>query len=174
MQLDLSPWLLIAVPILGVVTYITLRGLTRNQFREPGKWGWFAHATFSAGWWVGTFTNVAFLGSSLFIVYMATFQSADFSRDPVLPMPEISGPLVETRVVDLSVVALSECLSNGSEHIYPLPGGGKRVAARNGRNQVMYIFEIRPEGSRSRIEVFRELPSPFVSWSRCTSPPYPH
>ena len=77
-RFDPSPWLLFAIPFLGIVTYICYRGLSRNEFRERGRWGWFTYPTGSLDWYLGTLGNLLFLGSGLLILYYAAFKGTSF------------------------------------------------------------------------------------------------
>jgi hypothetical protein len=170
-ELDPSPWLILAVPFFLAVAYVFRRGLVRNEFRVRGKKGWAHYFTWSLGWTLATAVNLVFLGASMFVVYLALTRGSDFSREPELSMPPRGGRLTETIQVRREPSVLAECIADLNHgRVYDLGSGKRRVAVRNGRNAVLYTFEIEPDRGGSRMEVRRWSVSPFVGWARCLAP----
>lgn len=169
--IDPSPVLLLTVPFLALVGYITRRGLVRNQFRAPGRWAWVSYPTWSLKWWSATSFNFVMLGAAVLIVCESLFHGAEFFREPVHPMPALTGALIKNVRVQRSPESLADCLSNLDHgQAYELAPDHWRVAVRNGRGSVMAIFEILPDGGRSRLEVYQVWTIAFVTWERCYDP----
>ena len=171
-RFDPSPWLLLTIPFLGVVIYVCYRGFARNEFRERGKWGWVIYRTGSFDWWLTTLGNLMFLGAGLFLLFQSAFHGSEFSREPELPMPAMTGSPIQSVIVPRSPDSLARCLA-ALDHgtLYAPSKDGRRVAVRNGRNQIMYIFDIVPAGGDSRMDVYQSLRSPFVNWDKCLTGP---
>jgi uncharacterized protein (DUF58 family) len=167
-RLDPSPWLAVVIPYLLAVAYLTYRGLARNEFRAPGKSGWARYRAGSADWLLSTVLNLLLTVAGLFMLWAALFDGAAFTREPVLKRPEASGALVQNVRVDRSPGEVVRCLTE-LNHAQTYENGRNSwlIAVRNGRNSVMYTFEVTTEGSGSRVEVRRRRPSPFVTWAPC-------
>ena len=170
-QFDPSPWILLATPFWFAIAYVTHRGLVRNEFRVRAKNGWAHYPTWSIHWVIATVTNFIFFGFGAWIFYMTLFHGSDFSREPELPMPAVTGELIETVHVARSSDSLAQCMADLIHgQLFNLGRGDWRFVVRNGRNSVMYTFEIVPERGGSRMDVRRSMASPFVGWYRCTHP----
>ena len=63
------PFLLILLVPWVLMLYVTLRGLTKNEFRRVAATGWHHYATGSRDYWVSTATNLAFLGVFTFLIW---------------------------------------------------------------------------------------------------------
>ena len=165
---DPSLWLLLAVPFLAAAIYVSWRGCARNEFRVRGEWPWKKYRTGSIDWYLSTLVNLTFVGAGFFMVYESTFRGTDFSREPELAMPALTGDLVDTIRVGSPPDALARCLADANHgKIFAPNDGTRRVAVVNGRNDVMYIFDIVPQGDVSLMKVYRLSSSPFVGWAGC-------
>ena len=78
LSLDPSPWLLVALPFWTGILYLTYRGLSRNEFRERGRWGWFHYQTWSLAWFLSTFMNLGLLAAFTFTVIQLLFNGSTF------------------------------------------------------------------------------------------------
>jgi hypothetical protein len=167
--LDPSPWLVVAAPFLALTSYVTHRGLVKDEFRSPGKWGWFRYPRWSLDWISSTIINLVFLASFIFATYEALFHGTELSHSPDLPMPALGGELVETVHSSRDSAALAACLGdNGHGQSYALETGHYRVVARNGRGAVMTIYEISADGNGSRVEVWKlRFSVSLRSWKAC-------
>ena len=129
------------------------------------------YPTWSLGWTFATAMNLVFLGASSFLAYGAPTQGSDFSREPELAMPPLGGRASETIEVAREPHALAQCIAELNHgQAYDLGSGNWRVAVRNGRNALLYTFEIHGDGGGSRVEVRRWGLSPFVGWAKCLAP----
>jgi hypothetical protein len=168
LKLDPSPFLMLAIPMVVLPAFVTHRGLVRNEFRAPARSGWHHYSTGSWSWWSGTITNFVFLSVSAFLLYETMFDGSGFSREPVLPMPALTGTLIASERSDRTSREVANCLSGGEDrNLYALAPDSWVYAERNGRNQTMYTFEIVPDRVGSRVDVRRVQVSPFVTWKRC-------
>ncbi|WP_299422645.1 hypothetical protein [Sphingomonas bacterium] len=166
--MDPSPWLLLTVPFLAVAAYVSYRGWARGQFRVPGRGGWAHYHNGSLDWYGATLLNLVFLGAGVFMLYQSVFRGSDFSREPVLPMPVLTGEPIETVKIKGDPGSLARCLATKNHgQLFALGQGSWRVVVRNGRNRVMYTFDIVPRGGASRMDIYRSWPSPFVGWDGC-------
>jgi hypothetical protein len=169
-NLDPSPWLLLTIPFLAVGLYFFDRGVRRNQFRVPARSGWATYPTGSLNWWAATAVNVVFVGSALFMLFASLFNGSNFSREPSLPMPALDGARVASVIVREQPSVLAQCLANLDHgQVYLVADGGRRVAVRNGRNSLLYTFNIVPDREASRLDVYRLQFTPFVTWMSCTT-----
>ena len=170
-KLDPSGWLFLVVPYLVAVSYVSYRGLARNEFRRSGRSGWTRYRRGSFDWWEATAVNLLFLGCGLVVLWPALFDGANFNREPARPMPATTGSLVERAHVDRTPEALLDCLTKGRPgQVYADGPGRWVVAVRNGKGSVMYTYEVEAEAGGSRLDVRRRQPSPFVSWRACLRP----
>lgn len=170
-SVDPSGLLLLAVPFVAVMSYITCRGIVGNEFRVPFRHGWATYSTWSLGWWSATLTNLPFLGASLFFFYQSLFHGADFSREPDLPLPNAAGSVIRTVDVERSPVSLARCLAvlnNGK--VYDLGHDQFRVAIRNGRGSVMDTFDVTPQVTGSKLVVRHIWGLSLTRWERCFDP----
>jgi len=166
--MDVSPWIVLAVPWLVLTGYITFRGFAKNEFRERGRWGWHRYRAYSFEWWGGTLVNLLFLGVGLFLFYQALFHGTEFDREPVHPPPRISGEPIKTVHASATSQPVALCLANLNHgQTYRLADGHWRVAVWNGRGADMYTFDIVDEPDGSRVDIYRSFMSPFVDWDRC-------
>jgi len=171
LSFDLTPWLVVTIPYLLIVAYVTYRGLAQREFRVIGKYGWARYRVGSFDWWLSTMVNFALLAAGVIMLKWSVYNGADFARDPVPPMPAASGKLIETAHIDKRAHVLAQCLSElNHAKTYATGPDGWLVAVRNGRNSVMYTFEVRAEGTGSRMDIRRRQVSPFVSWKPCLRP----
>jgi hypothetical protein len=165
-DLNPGPSLLVAIPCLLFAIYVTNRGLKRGEFRAPYRSGWVRRETLSPGWWAFTAGNFLFLGTGVFFLYLSLFHGSD--PEPELPMPALTGTLIASERSSRNPHDVADCLARGdSRNLYALGPNSWVYAARNGRNVVMYTFEIVPDGAGSRVDVRRSLMSPFVRWDQC-------
>lgn len=169
-RLDPSPWLLLTVPFLAVVLYFFDRGMRRNQFRVPARSGWATYPIGSLDWWTATAVNVVFVGSASFMLYESLFNGSIFSREPSLPMPALDGTHMASVIAREQPWELAQCLATLDHgQVYLIADGGRRVAVRNGRNSLLYTFNIVPDREGSRLDVYRSQFTPFVTWKGCTT-----
>ncbi|MGN6821017.1 MAG: hypothetical protein ACTHJR_20375 [Sphingomonas sp.] len=169
-KLDPTPWLLLSVPFLAATLYFFSRGLRKSQFRVPGTSGWAHYPNGSLDWWTSTLVNAVFVCSALFMVYESLFHGSEFSREPQLPMPSLAGTRVESTRVPESAQMLAACLADLNHgQVYPTEDGGRRVAVRNGRNTMLYTFDIAAGRDSSRLDVYRVQYTPLVRWKSCTT-----
>ena len=167
-RIDPSLWLLLVVPYLLAIGYITRRGLVRNEFRSPGKWGWHRYPTWSAAWISATVLNFVFVGVGVLLLYQALFHGSDFSKDPKRILPPLTAPPSEIAQSNTDGDTVAQCIASENHGaIFWLDNGRSVVVIRNGRNAVLYSFEIVPSGPGSIVYVRRSLATPFVNWERC-------
>lgn len=119
-------------------------------------------------WWSGTLTNFVILGATAFILYEVLFRGSSFSREPELPIPGLTGTLIASERSSRTSEEVANCLAGESgKNLYALGPGSWVYAARNGRNQTMYTFEIVPDLGGSRVDIRRLQMSPLVTWNHC-------
>jgi hypothetical protein len=164
---DPSAWLLLVIPSWLFGAYVTRRGFVRNEFRRIARNGWFRYDTWSASWIASTFSNLLFLIVLTWALYEATFHGTKFEAQPQLPEPGMSGAPIDVARSKFDPSALAGCIADLNHGQIYAHQAYQVVAVRNGRNSVMYTFAIVAEGTGSRIEVYRSLASPFVSWGQC-------
>ena len=150
------------------MAFITQRGLMRNQFWVRDQSGW--PVTYSRGslkWCGATVLNLMFLSASLFLTYEAIFHGSEFDRQPVRPMPFLSGTPTITVHANLRSQQVAACIADLNRgQAYRLDEGHWRVAVWGDRGRLLDTVELVDEASGSRVDIYESFLS-YVDRESC-------